>query len=269
MGLLSKAAVKTNPVLDEMGKVLRDRILRLPTADNTPETALNLLKAYLSFHRALCLSLSKDSYESYASSGAVTGPVKIPVKKIFSPERDVDFFCAESDGFFSDQGITGRVWVFPLDSEKPWRHVFLLSEEGKPGFNAESTAALLAETGEKLIPSGRPAADGASPRAGDADGGKDVWNLLEKFAGACKAFHGIVLDAKNGTADLTKLVSKMLRYTGEAAALPGGNCLVLVNDSIDRELLAHRLAKNIKTRALLQFGADSAAGALKELKPYL
>jgi hypothetical protein len=283
MGLLSKAAVKTDPVLDEMGKVMRDRILRLPRADNTPETALNLLKAYLSFRSAFCLSLSEDGYETYASSGAAS--LKIPVKKIFSPERS-DFFCIESDSLFSAQGITGRVWIFPLDSEKPWRHLFLISADEKTGFSAENTAAMLAEIGETLVPPG--SAGAASPRSGDAESDasgeklfgagqdtaeeKDLQSLLEKFAAAHKTFQGIVLNAKNGASgkrNLTKLVSNMVCHTGVACALPGGGCLVLVNDDIDRELLAHRLAKNTKTKALLQFSADSAAGALKELKPCL
>ncbi|MDR1318183.1 MAG: hypothetical protein LBJ90_01040, partial [Treponema sp.] len=154
MGLLGKAAVKKSPVLDEMGMALRDRILRLPGTGNTPETVLNLLKAYVSFHGALCLALSKDSYESYASSGAVTGPIKIPVKQIFSPEKDAGFFSVGADRIFPNREITGRVWVFPLDSEKPWSNLFLVSEDGKSGLNAESMAAMLAEIGETLIPAG-------------------------------------------------------------------------------------------------------------------
>jgi hypothetical protein len=286
MGLLSKAAVKTSPVLDEMGKALRDRILRLPKAGNTPETALNLLKAYLSFRKALCLSLSGGSYETYASSGAAAEPARIPAEKIFSPERGAGFFYAESDGidaggFFPGSGITGGVWIFPLDSGKPWRQVLLISAEGKAGFSAENTAAMLAETAETLVPP--DAAGRASPRAGAAGQGKsgaklsrtapdtgeenDPQAFLEKFAAASKTFQGIVLKAADGAPDrsLTALVSNMVCHTGAACALPGGDCLVLADAGADRELLAHRLANAVKTKVLLQFSADSAAAALKEL----
>jgi hypothetical protein len=280
MGLLSKAAVQS-PVLDEMGKVLRDRILRLPRTDNSPETALNLLKAYIPFHTALCLSLSEDNYESYASSGAAARPVKIPVKKIFSPERDADFFSVEGEACFSDQGIGGRVWIFPLDSEKPWRRLFLLSEDGKSEFSVQAAAAMLAEIGETLIPPDGPAlkakapgneAPETNPRVSAAGGGESIQTFLEKFAGNYKTFHGIVLNAGNGKSgkkNLSALASEMVSRIGAAAALPDGNCLILASEDVDRELLAHRLGKSIKTKVLLQFSADSAGGALEELKSCL
>ncbi|MDR1319761.1 MAG: hypothetical protein LBJ90_09055, partial [Treponema sp.] len=95
---------------------------------------------------------------------------------------------------------------------------------------------------------------------------------LENFTVTYKTFQGIVLEAGNegpDEKDLPALVSGMVSHMGTARALPGGNCLVLVNENIDRELLAHRLAKNTETGVLLQFSADNVSGALKELKPYL
>jgi hypothetical protein len=98
----------------------------------------------------------------------------------------------------------------------------------------------------------------------------DLEAFLEEFAAGNESFRGIVLEAKTETAKgLFTLASSMTAYTGTVRSLPGGNCLVLANAGVDRDLLAHRLAGTTKTRILFQFSADSVAGVLEELKSRL
>jgi hypothetical protein len=61
----------------------------------------------------------------------------------------------------------------------------------------------------------------------------------------------------------------MVSSFGSAFFLPPGNCLVLFPETIDRELLAHRLSKGLAAQVLYHFQADDPGIALQRLIPYL
>jgi hypothetical protein len=65
--------------------------------------------------------------------------------------------------------------------------------------------------------------------------------------------------------ELGRIVSSM----GEALPLPARFCLVLIPAEADRELLAHRLSRSLKTTVSFHFRAESLDKALKLLHAYL
>ena len=168
MGLLSrvdgvakgKAAVNTDNdsvVLDEMGKALKERIQRLPSKRSTPYVTLSLLKAYEAFQTGACLALQNDSYHSCASVGLGLSEIKIPLEKIWLPERAPDKYfptdaLPDADIGASQKGLA--YWCFPLKSDsvgaKPWNAIIIIGAED-PSFNPRPIAAVLEDISDKLI----------------------------------------------------------------------------------------------------------------------
>jgi hypothetical protein len=273
MGLLSKAVIKASPELDEMGKVLRDRIRRLPGSKTSPDTVLSLLKAYGPFRTGICFFRAGDVYESYASSGAGTEKIKIPGKTIDGPAGKEGFYRLDYPESFSGLSIPrGNIWVFPLDAETPRKHILLIVEDAS--FHPEAMAALLSEIRGSLI----PRAPGSAPPPAEAKdpAGRIQENLAEEirqYHTGHPLFQGILLgppgERGGNPADFAGRVSRMVSSFGVAFPLPPGNCLVLFPETMDRELLAHRLSKSLKTQALHHFRADDPGAAAAQLGPYL
>jgi hypothetical protein len=275
MGLLSKAAVQFNPQLDEMGQVLRDRILRLPRKSTAPDTALSLLKAYVSFHSALCFALSGGSYTSYASSGSGEEKISVPTEKLFNQSRGDDFFSLKGEELFSGapaKGLEGELWCFPLDRGTPWHHVFLLSAEKSASFSPENTRIILSEIQAVLIPPSGAAPAKAKETSSSAEE-NDTGAIIDAYQKDNPTFQCIVMGGakKNGalSAGINKLAAGMVSYFGSVHPLPRGACLILIPGDMDGEMVAHRLEKSMKTKAACSFAAESSAQALKLLKPYL
>jgi hypothetical protein len=76
-------------------------------------------------------------------------------------------------------------------------------------------------------------------------------------------FQGIVLKIS-----FDQKISRMMSYLGAAGPLSGENTLVLIPQTVDRELLAHRLSKSLHAQVLYQFEADDPGKALDLLEPY-
>jgi hypothetical protein len=85
---------------------------------------------------------------------------------------------------------------------------------------------------------------------------------IQKMYGNRGSMQGIVLG------EFSARVNRMVSALGAARALPSRRCLVLFPNSIDRELLAHRLSKSLNTEVLAVFTADAQA-ASKLIRPYL
>jgi hypothetical protein len=277
MGLLSKAVIKVNPELDEMGKVLRDRILRLPSAKTSPDTALSLLKAYGSFQTGICFFLFRDFYESYASTGARVNKLRIPKDKIKIPAGKEGFYRPDDPDLFSGLFVPkGYPWLFFLDNEKPRKHILLIIEDGVSLFNPDAMAKILPEIREVLTlpPEYEPA-----PRAAEEDILPDqkqsgTADEIRQYHSSHASFQGIILEIPQGengetAADFSEKVFRMISAFGSVSSLPAGNCMALFPETIDRELLAHRLSKSLKTRMLYHFQADDPGMAMAQIGPYL
>jgi hypothetical protein len=87
-------------------------------------------------------------------------------------------------------------------------------------------------------------------------------------------FQGMVLVIPPGEkgkeeADFSQKISRAVSSFGLANPLSPKNCLILIPEKMDRELLAHRLLQSLKTQVLYHFQADDPVRALAELRPYL
>jgi thymidine phosphorylase len=85
------------------------------------------------------------------------------------------------------------------------------------------------------------------------------------------AVQGIVLELPGGlrAEEFSLRVNHMVSALGAAVALPSRHSLVLFSGTIDQELLAHRLSKSLKTKALSVFTADNAQAVPDIIRPYL
>jgi hypothetical protein len=110
------------------------------------------------------------------------------------------------------------------------------------------------------------AALSAAPPDGFSDAGVAIGNFLRDRG----SLQGIVLRLLSVT-EKEKFIprtEKILSSLGSVCSLSPQSCLVLVSDDVDGELLAHRLSKSLKVRALHRFRADTPEGALEQVAPY-
>ena len=70
-------------------------------------------------------------------------------------------------------------------------------------------------------------------------------------------------------AGLINKVSEMINKAGLVVPLSLSRPLILLPLSIDRELIAHRISKSLKTMPLLSFEANNPENALSKLKSLL
>jgi hypothetical protein len=280
MGLLTKAAGRTAPELDEMGKALLDRIRRLPPRKTTPYTALSLLKAYGSFQTGLCLSLRKENYTSYASIGLGVEKISIPWEKLYSPERAGKPFIKLPGIIGIGKKLTGEdfcCWAFPLDAESPWGALILLGDNNNPLFNPEPLRHIIQGALEIF----NPQIDKIIIRNNLGPASRCLANISDPLEVAIAQYHkinsqfnGIVLDLPDGTAKdkaegFNKVVYNMVALLGITLVLPSGRSLVLLPGPLDKELVAHRLSNSLNARALLVFKAESSREALDLIRSYL
>jgi hypothetical protein len=280
MGLLTKAAGKTTPELDEMGKALLDRIRRLPPRKTTPYTALSLLKAYGAFQTGICLSLRKESYTSYATIGLGAEKISIPWEKLYSPERAGEPFIKLPAAIDTGKKLTGEsfcYWAFPLDAENPWSALVLLGDNNNPLFNPEPLRQIIRGALEIFSPQIDKILIRNSPGTAShylAHISDPLEAAIAQYNKINSRFNGIVLDLPAGTAkdkaeEFNKAVYNMTALLGITVALPSGRSLILLPAPLDKELVAHRLSNSLNTKALMVFKAESPGEALDLIRSYL
>jgi hypothetical protein len=105
-----------------------------------------------------------------------------------------------------------------------------------------------------------------------------VQGEIKRLYGDRAAVQGIVLELPAGinppsaaleAEKFSVQVNRMVSALGAAMGLPSRRCLVLFSNTIDRELLAHRLSKSLKTPVLSAFMADNAQAVPDIIRPYL
>jgi hypothetical protein len=159
MGLLNKIFSKeSSPELNEAGKALRDRLIRLSSKKSSAYTALSLLKGYGSFKIGACLELKDEAYKSYASVGLGVSKISIPAASVEHTGEGKSFFKIlnpESLGLtFFTPGM--NFWMFALDELRPYRYLLLTAEEGGSGFNPQMIALIISETNKVFFPPESP-----------------------------------------------------------------------------------------------------------------
>jgi hypothetical protein len=291
MGLLSRASDKPAPqagskrteyspstplVLDEMGKTIRDKIKALPPKKSAPYTALSLLKAYGSFQAGICLALRKDVYSSYASVGLGIEKISLPQEKLWAPENASSKFMKLDfkEGLVNKHAEEGLVyWLFPLDRGEPWEAVMLLGVSG-PSFSPESVWTVLQGVLEvmnpqvdKILRIDRKSSI-ALPNPTTLEG------KIAQYHRIYTVFSCILLEVPESAGEKDKnafheAMLKAINLAGSVIALSAGNPLILLPQSMDRELILHRLTKSLNVKPILSFETDSSESALKQLQPFL
>ncbi|MDR2079389.1 MAG: hypothetical protein LBP74_06700 [Treponema sp.] len=167
--------------LNEAGKALRDRLIRLSSKKSSAYTALSLLKGYGSFKIGACLELKDDAYKSYASVGLGVGKISIPSVPVGPAGEERSFFKIpnpESLGFtFFTPGM--NFWMFALDELWPCCYLLFAVEENGSGFNPQTIALLISETSKVFFPTESPAEP--LPDGFDLDLPKEITNAEEEI----------------------------------------------------------------------------------------
>jgi hypothetical protein len=105
-----------------------------------------------------------------------------------------------------------------------------------------------------------------------------VGELESEIARYCNTFtsvHGIVLscpknyDENKEGESFIRLLNRILAALGTAVPLSSGYSLVLFPNTIDRELLAHRLSRSLETETPVVFQSDNVASVVEYIRPYL
>jgi len=268
MGLLSRAgncSVSVTPSLDEMGKALLERLRMLPQEKSTAVTILTLLKAYGAFQGGLCLSLKDDEYTAYASAGLGGENTVIPRDRIHQEEHaGKKFFKLDAEIFpeFGSHGMSGgnnyAYWAFPIDAQ-----TLMILSENSPAFNPEPVSIILEDVARKIIP--------LEEQAGREKTETMLQKQIRGYNKMYAVFNCIILENPFADEDADRItflqkVTETVGVTGTVLALSSDRPLILLPESMDRELIAHRLSKTLNTRPLLSFNADSPENVFEHLQ---
>ncbi|MFP3043113.1 hypothetical protein LQZ19_14965 [Treponema primitia] len=309
MGLLNKASIKeSSRELNEAGKALRDRILRLGSKKSSAYTALSLLKGYGSFKIGACLELKEDTYESYASVGLWVNKLCLPKDGLAGKEQSY-FKIPNPESYAFKFFIAGmNLWIFALDNLKPFRYLLFIVEESGSSFNPETIALLISETSEVFFPIKNqiePAPEGfdlevpediitrkeggpqgeipveSSPSVSETVQTVEPKETLEGVRTKITGYHqtnvdfqGILLETqtvapKGSNGSFAERVLAMTSAFGPPVILSSKRVLVLLPPSLDREIVAHRLSMSLGAEVLVCFKTDIPDKALELIQPYL
>lgn len=266
MGLLHKVAAKSSPELDDMGKVLRDRVLRLAKKGISPYTALSLLKAYGSFQIGICLSLTQDQYVGYASVGLGIEKTNIPLERISAFLMGGDqrrkgeatqktYHKIEAPELLSIKAIDSQsdTWIFSLDDKEPSRSILLLVTEGGSNFSPHLMARLLSDIRKVLIHQQEEVPEVLEPMLSTQKNvlsplkqeketqeitidkttiAQEVQNTINKYHKINPAFQGILLEVpphfeERKKNHVSSQVSQMVSSFGSAIPVSAARILVL------------------------------------------
>jgi hypothetical protein len=288
--------------LDEAGRALRDRLIRLGSKKPSAYTALSLLKGYGSFKIGACMDLQSNGvYKSYAIVGLGIAKLSLSLGgllqedpafcKIPNPESlDLNFLSPEMS-----------LWIFALDDFDPCRRLLLAVEETGSPFNPEAIGLIISETNEVFFPSAPstdPVPEGfdlefpeetkfSEPVSGPGisesaeaefseeavEGAVSAGAKIAEYQRSNPVFQGILLEIPGrGNApgySFAKQVTAMVGVLGASFALPSRRVLVLLPPRLDGETIAHRLSASFATEVLACFTIDNPDKALELIQPYL
>jgi hypothetical protein len=290
--------------LDDAGKSLRDRLIRLGSKKSSAYTALSLLKGYSAFKIGACLDSSDGVYKSYAIVGL--GITKLSMRLGGFLQADQAFFKIPDpkslDLKFLSPGM--NLWLFALDDFDPCKCLLLAAEEDGSAFNPEAVALIIAETNEVFFPSAAPASEGfelelpgeteaetretpepipepepskpalpAETPEETAETAEETRSRIAEYQRSNAVVQCILLDIpgdrKKTGYSFARQVAITVGALGVSFALPSRRLLVLLPPRFDRELIAHRLSMSFATEVLACFKIDDPDKALELIRPYL
>jgi hypothetical protein len=268
MGLLHRAAAKETSALDntvffeldDMGQALAGRILSLPRSASRAESALNLLKPYISFQSGFCSSLAGEDYIPYAAAGIDRTAARLSKNKLGPLKGGFEKLDLAPDPF--------QLWAFPLGNGP----VLFLNENLSNPFNASLTEALV----EKIKPALLPPANGPTflPVNAAESGEKDnMEELISAYYRNNGPFHILIvcrdssLPEKND-ADFFETLSYSLSF-GKVIPVKADTCLLLFPKPLNPLLVSHRISHSFGVKELLCFEAPNIREALNRIQDYL
>jgi hypothetical protein len=247
--------------MDNTGRAAVNRILRLPFSQSSqnPKIALDLLWIEGFFKAALLFTLDGEQYRSLTCAGLDLGGnvMIIPRKNIAITEKKPKCIGKAKLLGLSDLKNEDDLWAYALDRGNPRRYVILVI--AGPNFNAAALADILEETGDVFTP------DGVGQAA--PEGEAAIREELSRFALSGKGFQGIVFQAPK--AESRNELTSMTVPFAQAVPLSSQNTLILFSDSLDRELIKHRLIHSLRLEALASFEATGPERALSLIQPYI
>jgi hypothetical protein len=104
----------------------------------------------------------------------------------------------------------------------------------------------------------------------------ELKNEIIKYCNTYTSVHGIVLtnpekrqEEAGEDEPFYQQVNRIVAALGSAVPLPSRHILVLFSNTIDPDLLAHRLSNSLETKALRVFRADTVETVVNQIRPYL
>jgi hypothetical protein len=251
----SGSASGSSQVLDAMGEALAERITRLPPSPSRAESALNLLKPYISFQAAFCAALEGDRYVPYAAAG-------IDISKAGLDKKDLVF---SGTGFEKLPVPPFQAWAFNLGNSC----VLVLCENPANPFTLSLAESLLGKIRSAFLPfrdKPRSAADprggqSAGPSAADTSG---IQGFVSTYYRDKGPFRGLVLTSEKGTGP--ELKGALL--TGRITELAPDLCLLLYPKPLNEKLIIHRLTESFGVKVLFSFEASGVTEALRQIEHY-
>ncbi|MDR0401254.1 MAG: hypothetical protein LBH51_10005 [Treponema sp.] len=117
-------------------------------------------------------------------------------------------------------------------------------------------------------------ADGGSPLSPEGLP-EELKSAITKYCDTYTSVHGIVIsdppnyDAKEAGESFDHQLNRVVAAFGTAIPLSSRRNLVLFSNTIDRELLAHRLSKSLEGEIFVVFQSDTTASVVDYIRPYL
>ncbi|MDR1302555.1 MAG: hypothetical protein LBK43_08835 [Treponema sp.] len=306
MGLLYKAVSQNAIKLDDKGKMLRDRILRIAQKGASPYTVLSLLKTYGSFHCGICLRLIDGMYTGYASVGMGIEKTVIPPERFppglngsgsqESPVQRMLYYNIGSPAMLSISSMDPQtsIWAFPLDDKQPCLSMLLLAEEASPHssavqsgdspFNPRLMARILMDISVVLrAPEKESCPESTSPdkvlephvlkhqtqalNPPEARG-IDPLDLHQEICRYYASTQSLVQGILFAFSGDKAQILPMVAPWASLIRVSATYLLALFQKPLDRELLAHRLSNGLGLSTVLTFEADTPDALLSLIGPY-
>jgi hypothetical protein len=103
----------------------------------------------------------------------------------------------------------------------------------------------------------------------------ELKNEIIKYCNTFTSVHGIVIayphdyDEKEEGESFCNQVNRITAALGTALPLSARYTLVLFSNTVDRELLAHRLSRSLETETPVVFLADNVDAVVEFIRPFL
>ncbi len=258
MGLLSRVA--SMGTLDEMGNALVDRLTRIPQKNTTSDTALNMLKTYISFKAGACLFRDPAGYTSYSILGFGKEMVHIPLEV---PSEHEEKFYKIPETNISELQDSGKAdtyyWIFNLTAENPPGAILLLAEN--TGFYPETVNLILEKAGQVFLPFEKK-------KTKDSPGENETINAINEYFDDSGPFNCCIFNI-SGDGKVYDDMLLSVKSFGKLLPLRGNNFILLFPSAIDQTLLFHHLDKRFKINIVEQFLADTPQKALGYIQNYI